>query len=226
MLIYRHFAWFHRHTGLWLAEWRGDIPSHGIPHSVVGDERIRRLNAWQQHWVQRLGECETLDEVREAERWDACRPGEAVCLDVTQFGWPIGDHIWHVWNDTDRRIDWPESSTHLFVEVDVPTLRVVANQRSHRPIRDAVVGQHVIDITGTPWAAYHGQIWGRFVWRKDEQRWGFEPQQAAPMSRWRRLFGQPAPQTVSPAVRLSLMEAPVVFDVLPVVEREKARMSA
>src|SRR3990167_9149155 len=206
-MIYRHFAWFHRHTGLWLAEWAGDVPAHLVPPELIGDDRLRDLNIWQQKIVAqiKLGRYPASAELCHAERWDACGPGEAVCLDVTQFGWPIGDHVWHGWNDTDRRIDWQESSMHVFIEVDRSTLRVVANQRSHRPIRDAVVGQHVIDITGTPLAAYHGQIWGRFVWREDEQRWGFEPQQTAPMSQWGRLFGLQAPQTVSPAVRLSLM---------------------
>ena len=212
MRVFRHFAWFNQATtGLWIGEWAGHVPAPVVDETAKGDDRRLQLEAWQQqiqecitpfggavaiqlHRYGALFDCE--GSQWDFDRWDACPNGGAVCLDVTQFGWPVGDHVWHVWNRTDRLLDWPDASWHRFIEIRMDTLDVVANQSSHRPIRDAVPGQRVFDITGTPLAEYHGMIWGRFVRRGD--RWGFAPS-ASP--------AVPVP----PTVRAALTEAPVDF---------------
>ena len=54
---------------------------------------------------------------------------------------------------------------HLLSDSTAETLEIVANQESHRPIRDGVPGQRVLDVTGTWLEPYHGNIFGRFVRR-------------------------------------------------------------
>lgn len=164
----------------------------------------------------------TREAVSDLEAWDACPPDGAVCLDVTQFGWPVGDHVWHVWDDTSRLLDWPESSVHKFIEINLDTLEVVANHSSHRPVRDAVPRQHVFDITGTPYEQFHGQIWGRFVWRGD--RWGFEPSNRVHRWNWRRPIAslrRVGEQLVRPETRRALAEAPIDLDLVQHTIKEK-----
>jgi hypothetical protein len=165
--VYRHFAWFERRGGRWIGEWAGFVPE-------PVDEP---LEAWM-HRVQAgisPAACvwQTVEDAWDRDRWAACPAGGAVALDVGQFGWPVGDHVWHRWDDVDRRLDWPESSSHAFIEVDLETLTVIANQRSHRPVRPCQAGRAVLDITGTAWEPMCGRIFGQFVWRGT--RWGFEP---------------------------------------------------
>lgn len=224
--VYVHVAWFHRRGGRWIGEWAGYAPALDTPIDVVGEERERLSNAWL-HEVQ----CgitphgsiwQTLDQEWDVESWAACPIGGAVCLDVARFGWPVGDHCWHIWNDHQRLLDWPESSVHRFIEVQMDALEVIANQSSHRPVRPGVPGHHLIDITGTAFEPFHGEIFGRVAWRGD--RWGFEASTARhrwdwrhPVASWKRA-GQ---CVVSPATRLALTEARVDLDwiAIPIKER-------
>ena len=156
-MVARHFAWFHRGTGAWLAEWAGEVPAPTIPVTAVGDLRHRLLNRWQQTIAAQLADYPMVDALVHTDRWAACGAGEAVCLDVTPFQWPVGDHLWHVWDDAARALDWGPS--HLFLEAETDTGRILANTASHRPIR-APEGRMILDITGTPLAAQHGHLFG------------------------------------------------------------------
>lgn len=173
----QHFAWFDRGLGHWIGEWAGEVPVPLIPLDALGEDRLRQMNAWQQAVQAQItpdgSPFHLHDQVWDRVAWDACPSGGAVCLDVARFGWPVGDHRWHVWNDTARLLDWPESSTHRFIEVRMDTLEVVANWASNRPLRPSVPGQGVFDITGTPLAMYHGAIFGRFA--HSGGRWQFVP---------------------------------------------------
>lgn len=173
-MVYRHFAFFSTYTTRWLGEVAGYVPYPDLPATARTPGRRHRLMAdWQKAAIRGLG---TRHEIVD-ELWDpafAAVPSEhTVALDVTSFAWPVGDHIWHRYDPIDQRLDWPESSGHRFIEINTTTLEVVAQQHSHRPVRDAVSGQHVLDITGTPYEQAWGWIWGRFVWRGT--RWEFEP---------------------------------------------------
>ena len=116
---------------------------------------------------------QTIDQEWDIESWDATATAGAVCLDVARFGWPVGDHRWNIWNDTQRLLDWPESSVHRFIEVQMDTMEVIANQSSHRPVRPGWPGRLVLDITGSRLEPFHGEIFGRFV-RRDEG-WYLDP---------------------------------------------------
>jgi len=147
----RHFAFFRQDDGTCTREWSGPVPEPEIDPLLVGDARLAALNAWQQ-------------TVAPAE------PGE-VGLDVTFIGWPVGDFCYCVFDAVGRRLEWgPE---RYYIEINTTTLEIVANTQSHRPIRDAVPGQHVIDITGTCLEPYHGRIFGTVVRRGDT--WGLDP---------------------------------------------------
>ena len=179
-VVFRHFAWFHRHDGHWLGEWAGDVPAPHLPAEMIGDLRQMALNRWQQGIAVQITPtgapwpaCAT---VWNDAAWAACPPGGAVCLDVTPFGWPVGDHVWHQWHEAAHRLDWGDE--HLFIELRTDTLDVIANQRSHRPIRDARPDQRMVDITGTALAPFHGTIFGRFVRRG--ARWRFRPLRTVP----------------------------------------------
>ena len=205
--VYIHLAWFLRRSVVgdqWIGEWAGYAPT---PSDQVlrrsGNARLRALDCWT-HEVQRRitpywAAWPTVDSMWDADRYDACPTGGAVCLDVTRFGWPVGDHVWHRWDDLHRALDWPDSSGHRFIEIDIPTLRVVAQQHSHRPVRDAGPGQKVLDITGTAFERAWGGIHGRFV-RMDNGLWGFESSDEVMPS------GRPM---VLPAERQLLTEAPI-----------------
>ena len=171
--VYIHFAWFHRRQGHWLAEWAGYVPEPDVPPDLVGDARLAAMNGWRRRVQDRVSEYQCLDQAVDLAAWNACEVGGAICVDVTRYQWPVGDHVWHHWSPVIEDIVWGDE--HTFIEVNRSAQEVVGNQRSHRPIRDAVPGQHVIDITHTPWAEYYGHIFGRFVRRAAEGRWGFEP---------------------------------------------------
>ena len=164
--IYAHFAWFHRRSGRWIGEWAGYVPPPRFP-------RIAWLrNKWA--WCVQAGlspdrsAYETLDEEWDLDAWHACRPGEAVGLEVSQFGWPIGDQRYHVFRSLTRMLDWP--SMRRYIEAKTSTGEIVANQESSRPLREAVPGQRVIDITGTPLEQHHGRLFGRIVRGPDGYR--------------------------------------------------------
>lgn len=172
-MVYIHLAWFDR-RGWWIGEWAGYLPQPpALRTGERTDDREQRMAAWldalQAQIVPYAAPFQTI-----AEEWDGDaraaieRSGEQVCLDVTRFGWPVGDHVWHRWINRERLLDWgPE---HTFIELRLDTLAIVANQTSHRPVRSAVPGQVVIDITGTPWEAFHGDLFGRFVREGDRMR--------------------------------------------------------
>lgn len=163
-MVYRHWAYFARVGGQCLWECDGQYPRPpSLPVDWAKDRRDRALNEWAQR-------------VRPALPTHLVPEGGYVCLDVTQFGWPVGDHIWHVWNDVDRMLDWPDD--HLFIQVDMSQFAIVGNQRSHRPIREALPGQRIFDITGTPLARFHGRLFG-FLRRVDD-RWTLLPSLTLP----------------------------------------------
>lgn len=224
--VYIHFAWFHRWRRHWLAEWAGFVPRPEIDPDLVGDAWLAAMNQWRRRVQDQLEDHSCLDHAIDLEAWAACLaegPGRGVCVDVTRYGWPVGDYVWCRYNPVLHDIEWPEE--HTFIEVRTDTLEVVANQRSHRPIRDAVPGQRVIDITHTPWARFYGSIFGRFVWREAEGRWGFEPTTTRRRWSWRHPItswcARGAP-LVPPAVRAALAEAPIDLHLLtPGTVREK-----
>lgn len=147
----RHFAYFDQNTGAWIRECRGPVPDPDIDTRLVGDARLGALNTWQQR-IAPAGQ----DEVG---------------LDVTHIGWPVGDFCYCAFDPVTRLLDWgPE---RFYIEIEMMALEVVANQRSHRPIRDAAPGQRVLDITGTWLEQYHGNIYGRFV--RQDCGWAFLP---------------------------------------------------
>ena len=118
----RHFAYFDQNTGAWIRECRGPVPDPDIDTRLVGDARLGALNTWQQR-IAPAGQ----DEVG---------------LDVTHIGWPVGDFCYCAFDPVTRLLDWgPE---RFYIEIEMMALEVVANQRSHRPIRDAAPGQRVL----------------------------------------------------------------------------------
>lgn len=166
-LVFRHLAWFHTRTGVWIGEWAGRVPAPLVPSWAGPDARARALNRWLHATQTRItpaGCADTyhaVDQVWSLDAWDDCGPGEAVCLDVTLFAWPVGDHRWHVWDDTDRRLLWPE----VKLNIQITSARIGANGSGSRPVmssRDKLV----IDITNTPAAAFHGQLFGQL--RRDD----------------------------------------------------------
>lgn len=199
-----HLAWFDRRSGRWIGEWCGDVAAPMIqPSADAAEQRV----AWLQAIACAVSPTDPGQGVVDRAAWEACPPGGAVALDVTTFGWPLGDHVWHVWDDLRRRLDWPESHTFVELRAAGETWEIVANQQSHRPIRPTVPGQYVIDITGTPAAAHYGHLWGRFVRRGDG--WQFEP--AEQMAR-----SLPAP------ARAALAAAPIDLElVTQITERER-----
>lgn len=145
----RHFAFFRQGSGECVREWKGAIADP--PPWVVRTGWRWLLNRWATH-------------VSQPQR------GE-VALDVTHIGWPVGDFCYCTFNEVDRLLDW--GPARHYIEVREDTLEIVANQESHRPIRSAVPGQLVIDITGTALEQHYGHIFGRFV--RGQAGWYLEP---------------------------------------------------
>jgi hypothetical protein len=68
-----------------------------------------------------------------------------VGLDVTHIGWPVGEFCYCRFDEIDRRLDWGPPRHYLEIRTD--TGEIVAQLESHRPVRAAVPGQVVIDVT-------------------------------------------------------------------------------
>ena len=215
--VYLHVVWFLRRqmlgtTGQWIGEWAGYAPT---PSDAIlkrqGDARLRALDRWTQQVQRQItpygAAWPTVDSAWNIDTYEACPQGGAVCLDVTRFGWPVGDHVWHRWDDVRQALDWPDSSGHRFIEIDLRSLRVVAQQHSHRPVRDAVPGQKVFDITGTMFEHAWGGIHGRFA-LMENGLWGFDPDNTALAS------GRPL---VLPSERKVLTEARIDLSLIGVL---------
>lgn len=169
----RHFAFFRQGTGDYIREWKGPVDEPDIDPMLVGDAREVAMNAW------------TTDVLQP-------QPGE-IGLDVTQFGYPVGDFCWMRFDEVDRLLDWPVS--HKFIQIDRATMQIDTNSDSPRPIR-STPERIVIDITGTPLEPYYGSIFGRLVVR--DGRWWLESREAH---------------------RLALTEAPIDLDIsIPIQE--------
>lgn len=170
----RHLAWFRVDTGECLGEWSGRVPPPIIPHGLVGDARLGLLNEWLQQ-VQRVitpsgSPYEMQAQTWDLDAWDDCPDGGAVCLDVTMYGWPVGDFVWAVFDGVDRLLDFRETRTYIQMTPALATID--ANSRSHRPVRSTPI-KLIADITGTPLEPFAGQLFGRFVRR--DGRLVFEP---------------------------------------------------
>lgn len=187
-MIERHFAFFDRVKGCWLGEWRGVVPSPDIPLAITGDARLGFMDQWQQRVTQNLHRFKVDAAIFDQPAFDACPKDGAVCLDVTRFGWPVGDHIWHKWNDVDRFLDWGDD--HTFIEIDTGQRQIVANQKSHRPIRSSQ-GRCIIDITGTALASYYGSIFGTL--EKGSKGWMIRPHEYLPVPVQRAISGAVVP---------------------------------
>ena len=161
-MITRHFAFFRQGSGAWVREWKGPVPEP--PQWVVRLRWAFLLNYWA-------------TVVSGAQR------GE-IGLDVTHIQWPVGDFCYCRFDEVDRRLDW--GPPRHYIEVNIETMEVVANTESHRPVRDAVPGQHVIDITGTRLESHFGHIFGRFTQLIDGG-WMLMPNQALPEAQRRAL---------------------------------------
>lgn len=146
----RHFAFFRHDTGEYVREWKGSVPEPAIDLRLTGDAREQALIAW-------------------ATEVSGGRPGE-IGLDVTPFGYPVGDFCWMHFDVIDRCLDWPVA--HKFIQIDRATLQIDVNHASPRPVR-STPERLVIDITGTSLEPYHGHIFGRVVRREDG--WALEP---------------------------------------------------
>ena len=153
-MVERHFAFFRQSDGTYTREWQGPVASY------------------RPGWWDVVPFLRTLAMTRWATRVSQPRPGE-VGLDVTPIKWPVGDFCYCTLDlhQPKPMLDW--GPPRHYIEVKMDTLEIVANQESHRPIRDAVSGQRVLDITGTWLEAYHGNIFGRFVQRGEQ--WALEP---------------------------------------------------
>lgn len=177
-MVERHFAWFRAETGAWIGEWRGRVPAPAIPPVAIGHARQMLLNDWTQQ-TQRLitptrSPYEMQSQAWDLDAWDDCPAGGAVCLDVTMYGWPVGDFAWAIFDGVDRLLDFRQMRTCLQVTPATVTLDAVA--RSPRPIRstaDKLIG----DITGTSLEPFADHLFGRFVRRQG--RIVFEPSAGA-----------------------------------------------
>jgi hypothetical protein len=158
----RHLAWFRIDDGQWLGEWRGDLappPVHLLMQG--GDARRIGMNAWL-HEIQRLitplgSPYACVEQVWDHVAWDECPDGGAVCVDVTKFGWPVGDQRFHVWDTVEAGIDYPDMRE--FIQVDRESHRIDANQSSSRSIRSSPE-KAMLDITGTALAPFHRALTG------------------------------------------------------------------
>src|SRR6185436_16907011 len=129
----------------WVRELAGDVPE---PSDGIADA------AWQ-------------------DRVSGREPHE-ICLDVTQFDYPVGDFCWMVFRPYDATesgkrglLDWPD--VHTFIQIERATMRLICYWDSPRPVRSCAA-RVVIDITGTPLEAHyreHGPVFGNFVVRAD-----------------------------------------------------------
>jgi hypothetical protein len=158
----RHLAWFRIDDGQWLGEWRGDLappPVHLLMQG--GDARRIGMNAWL-HEIQRLitplgSPYACVEQVWDLVAWDECPEGGAVCVDVSGYKWPVGDHRHHRWDAVEAGLDYPQM--RLFIQVDRESHRIDANQCSSRPVRPSDT-KAMLDVTGTALAPFHGSVTG------------------------------------------------------------------
>jgi|TARA_R110000824_G_scaffold21078_6_gene78861 hypothetical protein len=171
----RHFTYFRIEDGRWLGEWRGYVPSPPTRIlSLVGDQRTLAMNAWAMD-VQRTitpdgSPYRDIDQAWDLEEWHACPAGMAVCVDTTQFNWPVGDQYWHRWNAIDQAIEYPEPRHYL--QIDTRRREIVANTTSSRPIRASFKAPdtNILDITGSSLQEFHGSLLGSLD-HQDDRRW-------------------------------------------------------
>lgn len=175
---FRHLAWFLLETGQCLGEWSGRLPFPTVP-IAGGEARTLALNAWL-HEAQRLitpngSPYPMTAQAWNLKAWDACLPGEAVCLDVTQYQWPVGDFVWSVFDGVDRLLDLRDM--RIFLQVVPQTGIIDCYGESGRPMRDTPT-KLIADVTGTEFEPWAQQILGgRFVRR--DGRIVFDPREGS-----------------------------------------------
>lgn len=165
-MVLRHFAWFTVDTGAWIGEWAGRLPTPVVPPALSGEARRLLLETWQ-HQAQSAitpagAPYPTAAAVWDLDAWDTCPSGGAVCLDVTLYGWPVGDFRWAIFDSVDRLLDFRDQRTYVQVTPARAALDVVA--RSARPIR-STPEKLVIDLTGTSLEPLAGDLFGPLVRR-------------------------------------------------------------
>ena len=162
----RHLVWFDVGTGAWIGEWCGRVPAPVIPAALIGDARLLLVNEWLQQTQRLITPSGSPYQVRaqawDLDAWDDCPTGGAVCLDVTMYGWPVGDFVWAQFDGVDRILDFRESRRYL--QLTPATLTLDANTESARPVR-SLPEKCVLDITGTPLEPFYGRLFGRVVRR-------------------------------------------------------------
>lgn len=216
---FRHFAWFNAETGRWIGEWAGHVPAPRIAGRVTGERRHLLLNDWQQA-VQRLitpagSPYPAADEVWDERAYDDCPDGGAVCLDVTSFAWPVGDHIWHRFDAVSLGLVW--GPDHRFIQIDVERMEVDVNSQSSRPVR-STPSKCVIDITGTPLEALHGHLFGRLT--REGRGWILA---AAPRTTGALM---PADDALAPLVTEALESARLELDLATVASADAIRVAS
>lgn len=172
----RHLAWFNVHSGAWIGEWCGHVPSPHCPPSLIGEARRAVLQTWLQQ-LQRFitpggAPYPTTASCWHITAWDECPAGGAVCLDVTMYRWPVGDFRWAVFDGIDRILDYREMRSYL--QVTPATAQIDVNATSPRPIRSTST-KMVADITGTSLEPFVGQLFGQLM--RQNGRLRFHPAQ-------------------------------------------------
>ena len=167
----RHLTWWRVEDGQWLGEWKGHLPpppSHLL--AQTGDARNIGLNAWLQDKQQMITPSGSPYDVSEQcwdiTAWRDCPDGGAVCVDVSRFGWPVGDQYFHEWNTLDAGIEYPDE--RKYIQIDRATQSIDGNCRSSRFIRPTAEKAQ-LDITGTLLASFHGSITGKLS--NENGRW-------------------------------------------------------
>ena len=164
--VERHLAWLRVETGAWIGEWSGSLPFPVVPPFLVGDARMVLMNEWlhrAQRGITPYGSPHPVsEEAWDRDAWEDCPPGGAVCLDVTMYGWPVGDFRWSCFDGTDRVVDFRDVRTYL--EVSTETAQLDINLRSARQCLPTPT-KLIADVTGTPMADLFGRLHGQLVRR-------------------------------------------------------------
>jgi hypothetical protein len=167
----RHLAWFRLEDGQWLGEWKGHLPpppAHLL--AQVGDARTIGMNTWLQDAQRMITPSGSPYDVHEQcwdiTAWEDCPDGGAVCVDVSRFGWPVGDHFHHRWSTIDAGIEYGEM--RHYIQIDRSRKYIDANQSSSRFIRPTPE-KALLDITGTVLEKFHGDITGELS--DEDGRW-------------------------------------------------------
>ncbi len=165
-MVERHFAWFRLDGGRWLGEWAGHVPATVMPIGLIGNARLHVLNEWLQHVQRGISPCASRYEMRaqswDVDGWENCPSGGAVCLDVTLYGWPVGDFRWAIFDGVDRFLDFRDMRTYL--ELSASTIQIDVTARSARPIRSTDT-KRIADITGTVFESWIDRLRGQFIKR-------------------------------------------------------------